>query len=74
MRQRYKRDPVLAAAMALFAAGLAVLAVMFGLFASGHRNLPMWLSVSSLLLPIGLTIGMVRTRRQSHSPQRQRDD
>jgi hypothetical protein len=66
MRQLPQRDRLLTAAMVLFAAGLVALAVMFGLFATGHRRLPMWLSLSSLLLPIGLALGIARTRRQSH--------
>jgi hypothetical protein len=65
MRQLPQRDRLLTAAMMLFAAGLVALAVMFGLFATGHRRLPMWLSLSSLLLPIGLALGIARTRRQS---------
>jgi len=65
MPQRTQRDWLLTSAMVLFAAGLVALAVMFGLFATGHRGLPMWLSLSSLLLPLGLAIGMARTRRLS---------
>jgi len=65
MRQRPQRDRFLMAAMVLFAAGLLALAVMFGLFATGHRRLPIWLSLSSLLLPLGLALGVARTRRQS---------
>lgn len=51
--------------MLLFAIGLVALATAFALFATGHRDLPMWLSLSSLLLPIGLALGMARTRRAS---------
>ncbi|HEY3260624.1 MAG TPA: hypothetical protein VGJ95_10210 [Pseudonocardiaceae bacterium] len=70
MRQRSQRDQVLTAAMLLFATGLLALAVTFGLFASGHRRLPMWLSLSSLLLPVGLAVGVIRTRRQARLSQR----
>jgi len=52
-------------AMVLFAAGLVALAVAFGLFATGHRKLPMWLTLSGLLLPIGLVLGVARTNRLS---------
>jgi hypothetical protein len=62
MRQR-RRDAVLTLAMLLFTLGLITLGVMFVLFAIGWRNLPLWLSLSSLLLPIGLAIGVVRTRQ-----------
>jgi membrane protein implicated in regulation of membrane protease activity len=73
MRPRLQRDPVLTGAMLLFAAGLLALAVMFALFATGHRGLPMWLSLSSLLLPLGLAVGVVRTRRQSRLSQRSQE-
>jgi len=66
MRQRPPRDRLLTTAMVLFATGLVALAVMFGLFASGHRRWPTWLSLSSLLLPIGLVLGMARTLYLSH--------
>lgn len=65
MRQRPQHDRLLTAAMVLFAAGLVALAIMFGLFATGHRKLPTWLSLSSLLLLVGLALGVARTRRQS---------
>jgi hypothetical protein len=74
MPQPPKRDRLLTVAMVLFAAGLVALAVTFGLFATGHRNLPMWLSLSSLLLPIGLALGVVRTRRQSQRMSQRSDD
>lgn len=65
MLQRPHRDPVLTVAMVLFTLGLLALAVAFGLFASGHRNLPLWLSLSIVLLPVGLAIGMVRSQRRA---------
>jgi uncharacterized membrane protein YhdT len=74
MPQPAKRDRLLTVAMVLFAVGLVALAVAFGLFATGHLDLPMWLSLSSLLLPIGLALGMVRTRRQSQRASRRSDD
>jgi hypothetical protein len=74
MRQLPQRDRLLTAAMMLFAAGLVALAVMFGLFATGHRRLPMWLSLSSLLLPIGLALGIARTRRQSRRLDQDQDN
>jgi hypothetical protein len=74
MPQPAKRDRLLTVAMVLFAVGLVALAVAFGLFATGHRNLPMWLSLASLLLPIGLALGVVRTRRQWQRTSRRSDD
>jgi|GEM_PF-4034749 len=71
MRQR-PRDPLLTTAMVLFAVGLLALGLMFGLFAVGHRKLPMWLSLSCLLLPLGLFLGVFRTRRQAGRRNRAR--
>ena len=59
MRRPPRGNHLLTTAMVLFAVGLMALGVTFGLFASGHRRLPMWLSLSSLLL------GMFGTRRQA---------
>jgi hypothetical protein len=74
MRQRHHRDQLLTAAMVLFATGLIALAVMFGLFAIGHRRLPMWLSLSGLLLPIGLAVGVIGTLRHSRRRDRSKPD
>lgn len=74
MRQRHQRDQLLTAAMVLFATGLVALAVMFGLFATGHRRLPTWLSLSGLLLPIGLALGVARTRLLSRRRGRSDSD
>jgi hypothetical protein len=65
MRRPPRGNHLLTTAMVLFAVGLMALGVTFGLFASGHRRLPMWLSLSSLLLPLGLLLGMFGTRRQA---------
>jgi hypothetical protein len=65
MRYRPPRDPLLTTAMLLFTAGLLALAAAFVLFAVGHRSLPTWLSLASLLLPIGLIIGVPRTLQVS---------
>jgi hypothetical protein len=64
MLKRPQRDRVLTVAMILFAVGLLALAAVFVLFAVGHRDLPVWLSAASMLLPVGLAIGAVRTVRQ----------
>jgi fatty acid desaturase len=64
MFKRPPRDRVLTVAMVLFAIGLVAVAATFVLFAIGHRDLPAWLSVTSMLLPLGFAIGAVRTVRQ----------
>jgi hypothetical protein len=66
MPARRRRDPLLTVAMLLFTLGLITLGVAFVLFAFGLRDLPLWLSLSGVLLPIGLAIGVVRTRRRNH--------
>lgn len=70
MFKRPPRDRVLTVAMVLFAVGLVAVASAFVLFAIGHRDLPAWLSIASMLLPIGFTIGAVRTVRQWRRPDR----
>jgi hypothetical protein len=76
MLNRPRRDRVLTAAMVLFAVGLLAVAAAFVLFAVGHRELPAWLSAASMLLPLGFTIGAVRTVRQwrRRSPETGRKD
>jgi uncharacterized membrane protein len=69
MFQRPRRDPLLTLAMVLFTIGLVALAVAFGLFASGHRHLPLWLSLSIVLLPVGIAIGIVRSQRRVRQPR-----
>jgi hypothetical protein len=54
--------------MALFAVGTIAIAVDLALFASGERNLPLWLNLLCLLAPIGLGVGLfgvVREARRS---------
>lgn len=46
--------------MVVFALGLIALAVIFALYASGVRDLPLWLNVVGVVLtPIGFAMGMV---------------
>jgi hypothetical protein len=70
MLKRPPRDRVLTMAMVLFAIGLVAVALAFVLFAVGHRGLPTWLSAASMLLPVGLAIGAVRTVRQWRRSER----
>lgn len=57
------------AAMAVFAVGLLAVLVVYGLFAAGYENLPLWLNLATSLAPLGLITGLVvlvvRTRRQA---------
>ncbi|HEY8374812.1 MAG TPA: hypothetical protein VIL00_18935 [Pseudonocardiaceae bacterium] len=47
-------------AVVLSVAGLVALAAVFGLFALGHGDLPVWLNVAAgLFLPLGLALGLL---------------
>ncbi|MBP2475019.1 putative membrane protein YhdT [Crossiella equi] len=52
-------------AIALFAIGIAAVAGVFGLFASGYTELPLWLNLACLLAPAGLALGAFAVFRQS---------
>ena len=56
--------------VALFAVGmLAVLAVFF-MFATGLRNLPVWLSAAAgILTPLGLGLGLLSLIRENRAPK-----
>ena len=46
--------------MVVFALGLVALAVIFSLYASGARDLPLWLNLAGVVLtPVGLALGLV---------------
>ncbi|MBA8931042.1 ABC-type multidrug transport system permease subunit [Kutzneria viridogrisea] len=54
--------------MVVFAIGLVALAVIFGMYASGVRDLPLWLNLVGVLLsPIGFAMGMVAVFLQNRS-------
>ncbi|GAA2790134.1 hypothetical protein GCM10010452_18140 [Crossiella cryophila] len=52
-------------AIVVFAIGLLAVVSTFGLFASGRTELPLWLNLACLLLPIGLALGVFAVFRQS---------
>ncbi|GAB2650972.1 hypothetical protein GCM10027271_05790 [Saccharopolyspora gloriosae] len=62
------RSIVLPLAVGLFAAGVLAVVVVFGLYATGIADLPLWLNLATLLAPLGLIVGVVgavaRTRRR----------
>jgi hypothetical protein len=52
--------------MVVFALGLVALAVIFSLYASGARDLPLWLNLAGVVLtPIGLALGLVAVYLQN---------
>lgn len=59
------RSRVLPTAVALFTVGLIAILTVFVLFATGHRDLPLWLNLVCLLAPAGLAVGVVGAVRQA---------
>ncbi|MCA1186447.1 MULTISPECIES: hypothetical protein [unclassified Saccharopolyspora] len=61
------RSVVLPLAVGLFAAGVLAVLAVFGSYAAGLEDLPLWLNLATLLAPAGLVVGVVgavlRTRR-----------
>lgn len=55
------RSTVLPISLAMFGVGLLAIIVIFGLFATGHQDLPAWISVVALLCPAGLIFGVIAT-------------
>jgi hypothetical protein len=55
-----------------FAFGLIAVLVIFGMFAAGAHNLPLWLNLSAMLAPIGFGLALVGLFRQArrHTPAR----
>ena len=52
--------------MVVFALGLVALAVIFSLYASGARDLPLWLNLAGVVLtPVGLALGLVAVYLQN---------
>lgn len=45
--------------MAMFALGVVAIVVIMVLFASGSRDLPLWLNLTAMLAPIGFGLGLV---------------
>lgn len=53
------RSTAFPVSLGLFGAGLLATIVIFGFYAAGHENLPVWLNLTTLLAPLGLIIGVV---------------
>jgi len=51
--------------MAVFAVGLIAIFVDMILFASGSRDLPLWLNLTAMLAPVGLGLGLLGVFRES---------
>lgn len=53
--------------MVAFAVGLLAILADLALFASGQRNLPVWLNLLCMLAPLGLGLGLVGVVREARS-------
>ncbi|HEV7909104.1 MAG TPA: hypothetical protein VGP03_13225 [Pseudonocardiaceae bacterium] len=66
MSEAASRPKLLPLAVALFGLGVISLVTVFVLFATGHSDLPVWLSAAACLLaPIGLALGVISVVRDS---------
>ena len=59
--------PLAKIGMVLFAVGLLAILTDLALFASGQRNLPVWINVLCMLAPLGLGVGLVGLVREARS-------
>lgn len=55
-----------------FALGLIAVVVVFGLFASGAHDLPLWLNLAAMLAPVGFGLALVGLFRQARRPGQRR--
>lgn len=58
--------------MVLFALGLLAILADLVLFATGSRNLPVWLNVACMLAPVGLGVGLIGVIREARAGGRAR--
>lgn len=57
--------------MVLFGIGLLAIVAVLVLFASGGRDLPVWLNVTAMLAPAGLGVGLIGVLREVRRPARE---
>lgn len=59
------------AGAAVFAVGLAAVAVALLLFVTGRADVPLWLTLLAVLLPLGLAVALVGLLRAASAARRQ---
>ncbi|MDV6014373.1 hypothetical protein [Haloechinothrix sp. LS1_15] len=65
---RDRPSRMMVTAIALFAIGLLAVAVVFGLYAFGHTELPLWLSVTAVgCTSAGFGLGLITLVREARS-------
>lgn len=57
----------IALSVGMFGLGLVAVALIFGLYATGYRELPWWLNAITVLMPLGLATGVVSIIVQARS-------
>ncbi|HEY5877718.1 MAG TPA: hypothetical protein VIU11_02325 [Nakamurella sp.] len=55
-----------------FALGLIAVAVVFGMFAVGAHDLPLWLNLGAMLAPVGFGLALLGMFRQARRSGRRR--
>lgn len=68
-RGRPGRTPTgpIAVGAGLFVIGLLAIAVIMVLFATGAKDLPLWLNLTAMLAPVGFGIGLIGIFREARS-------
>ena len=66
-KSRRKAAPLAKLGMALFAIGLLAIFADMILFASGSRNLPLWVNLTAMLAPVGLGLGLIGVVRENRA-------
>ena len=61
---------LLPTAITLFGVGLLAIVAIFVLYASGERNLTVWLYIAAMMLPLGLALGIFSVVRSSRRTRR----
>jgi hypothetical protein len=55
-----------------FALGLIAVLVVFGMFAAGAHDLPLWLNLGAMLAPVGFGLALLGLFRQARRSGRRR--
>lgn len=58
--------------VSVFALGLVAIAVIFGMFAAGAHDLPLWLNLGAMLAPVGFGLALLGLFRQARQSSRHR--
>lgn len=66
MTNRASKSITTPMSVGMSAAGLLAVVVIFALYATGHGNLPWWLNGLTVLMPLGLAIGVVSAIVRAH--------